>query len=66
MSAEYYKRRFINLFCPVPYIGVLPWPATARKNKIVCTPHNLSNNDFLLKNVTEDLFYDLVSFDKES
>jgi hypothetical protein len=65
MSAEYYKRGFVSLFCPVPYIGVIPWPATARKNKIVGKPHNLSNNDFLLKNVTEDLFYDLVSFDKE-
>lgn len=65
MSAEYYKRAFVSLFCPVPYIGVLPWPATARKNKIIGTPLNLSNNDLLLKSVTEELFYDLVSFNKE-
>ena len=65
MSDEYCKKGFIGLFCPVPYIGVLPWPTTARKNKIIGTPLNLSHSDLLLKNVTEDLFYDLVSFDKE-
>ena len=65
MSTEYYKRGFISLFCPVPYIGVLPWPATVRKNKIIGTPLNLWNNDLLLKSVTEELFYDLVSFNKE-
>jgi len=65
MSREYFKRGFVSLFCPVPYVGVLPWPATARKNKINGTPLNLSNNDLLLKSVTEELFSDLVSFNKE-
>jgi hypothetical protein len=65
MSVQYYKKGFISLYCPVPYIGVLPWPVTARKNKIISTPLNLSHSNLLLKNVTEDLFNDLVSFDKK-
>jgi len=63
MSTEYYKRGFVTLLCPTPYIGVIPWPATARKNKIVGQPVTISNNQLLLKSVTKSLFHDLITFE---
>ncbi len=65
MSSEYKKRGFINLHIPVPFIGVLPWPAAARKEKVVGVPHSLSNNNLLLKSVTKNLYYDLVNYNGE-
>lgn len=62
MAKAYYKKGFVSLFCPIPYIGVIPWPATIRKNKIIGHPLTLPNNELLLKNVSKNLVDDLIYF----
>jgi hypothetical protein len=65
MSSEYRKRGFVNLYIPTPFVGVLPWPAAARKGKVVGIPHTLTNDNLLLKSVTKNLYNNLVNYNNE-
>ncbi len=62
MSTEYYKRGFVSLYCPTPYIAVIPWPTTVRKDKIIGHSLTLPHNELLLKNVSKNLFNELIFF----